>query len=73
MQRLLFLIFLISTVSSATADVRTEPVAYQDGEVKLQGWLVYDSSVKEKRPGVLIVRGWWGLTEYAKRRAEDYA
>ncbi len=33
----------------------------------------YDDAVKGKRPGVLVVHEWWGLNDYAKKRADDLA
>jgi dienelactone hydrolase len=35
--------------------------------------LSYDDSIQGKRPGVMVVHEWWGLNEYAKRRAEMLA
>jgi dienelactone hydrolase len=39
----------------------------------MKGYLTYDESVTEKRPGVLVVPEWWGLNDYAKRRARMLA
>ena len=35
----------------------------------MKGYLAYDKDVKGKRPGVLVVPEWWGLNDYARRRA----
>ena len=48
-------------------------VEYKDGDAALEGWLVYDDAVKEKRPGVVVVHEWWGLTDYPKTRCEMLA
>jgi dienelactone hydrolase len=32
-----------------------------------------DDSVSGKRPGVVVVPEWWGLNDYAKRRAQEVA
>lgn len=53
----------------AWAEVRIEPVAYQDGQTNLQGQLAYDSNWDGLRPGVLIVHEWWGLDEHARNAA----
>ena len=37
------------------------------------GYLAYDDSIEGKRPGVLVVHEWWGLDDYAKRRARQVA
>ena len=38
-----------------------------------KGYLAYDAAIKGKRPGVLIVHQWKGLTDYEKKRAEMLA
>jgi dienelactone hydrolase len=58
---------------SALAELKTETITYQDGGTTLKGYLAYDDSITEKRPGVLVVHEWWGLNEYAKQRAEMIA
>jgi len=35
--------------------------------------LAYDENIKGKRPGVLVVHEWWGLNEYARKRARMLA
>jgi dienelactone hydrolase len=55
------------------AEIRTETVEYRQGEVVLQGYLSYDSSVRGPRPAVLVVHDWMGVSEYTKMRAEQLA
>jgi dienelactone hydrolase len=50
-----------------------ENITYADGNVTMNGYVVYDSSNKAKRPAVLVVHEWWGLNDYAKRRARELA
>ena len=59
--------------TSAEAALRTEKVEYRHGDAVLAGYLAYDDSMTGKRPGVLVVHEWWGLNDYAKRRAEQLA
>lgn len=58
---------------SAHAKLITETIDYKDGETTLKGVLIYDDSVTGQRPAVLVVHEWWGLNDYAKRRAEMLA
>ncbi len=62
---------LIAT--SAQAALHTEKVEYRHGATVLEGYLAYDDAVAGKRPGVLVVHEWWGMNDYAKRRAEQLA
>jgi dienelactone hydrolase len=66
------LVGLVS-VFMAKGQVHTESVAYKQGDTTLEGWLAYDGSKKGKRPGVLIVHQWKGLTDYEKKRADMLA
>lgn len=58
---------------SAVAAVKSEAVSYEHDGTKLTGYLYYDDAVTEKRPGVLVVHEWWGLNDYAKKRASMLA
>jgi dienelactone hydrolase len=55
------------------AAIKTEPVDYKDGDVELQGFIVYDDAQEGKRPGVVVYPEWWGLTDYPKHRAQALA
>lgn len=55
------------------AAVKTEAVQYKDGDQVLNGYVSYDDAIPGKRPGVMVVHEWWGLNDYAKRRAEMLA
>jgi len=64
----------LGTVLSARAQLHTEAVEYKDGDAVLEGYLAYNNSTATgKRPGVLIVHQWMGLTDYEKKRAEMLA
>jgi dienelactone hydrolase len=58
---------------SAGAQIHTETVEYQQGNTVLEGYLAYDTAIQGKRPGVLIVHQWKGLTDYEKKRAQMLA
>jgi dienelactone hydrolase len=73
MRHLLFAVMVMTMTSSLMGAIQVEKVQYEaDGKV-LQGYLAYDSAAKEKRHGVLVVHEWWGLNDYAKKRAEQVA
>ncbi len=69
---LLALFFLFLSVPSF-AEVKGETVEYTYEGTTLKGYLAYDDSIKGKRPGVLVVHEWWGLNDYAKKRADMLA
>ena len=58
---------------AAEAQVHTERIEYRHGDTVLEGHLAYDATIKGKRPGVLIVHQWKGLTDYEMKRAEMLA
>lgn len=74
------LIFLsMGTISSSfggktpSSRIKEENVTYiVDGTV-FKGVIVYDQNQKGKRPAVLVVHEWWGLTDYPIMRARKLA
>ncbi len=73
MKILLATLVTLGCVLAARAEIHTENVEYKDGDTTLEGYLAYDTATKDKRPAVLIVHQWKGLTEYEKGRAEMLA
>ena len=63
----------VAAISRAHAEVRTEVVEYRHGDVVLEGYLAYDTTLKGKRPGVLVVHEWMGRNPYVRKRAEQLA
>ena len=53
--------------------MHTETIEYQDGAVSLRGFVAYDDTQSDPRPGVLVMPGGFGLGANAKRRAEMLA
>ncbi|WP_428087983.1 dienelactone hydrolase family protein [Candidatus Thioglobus sp.] len=68
---LLILSFLLATTSQAT--IKSQIVHYEDNDVQLKGELYWDDAITGKRPGVMVVHEWWGLNDYAKKRAHKLA
>ena len=59
--------------AAAQAVVKTKTIEYRDGDATLKGVLAWDDAAGGKRPGVLVVHEWWGLSDYEKRRARMLA
>lgn len=65
-------VFLLLPLA-AQAAVVGKTVEYVAGGEKMKGYMAYDDAIKGKRPGVLVVHEWWGLNDYAKKRANMLA
>jgi len=50
-----------------------QPVNYSDGDVHLTGFLAWDVTRTERRPGILVVHGGRGVDDHAKGRARQLA
>jgi len=59
--------------ASAGATVIATEVGFKDGDAQLTGLLAYDDAVKGKRPGVLLVHEFWGLTQHTRDYARELA
>ena len=59
--------------ASAHATVREEPVTYQDGETTMKGFVVFDDAIQGKRPGIIMVHEWWGITKHIHNEAQKFA
>ena len=60
-------------VTGAHAALVEKAVIYQHGGATLEGFHVYDDAVAGKRPAVLVIHQWTGLTEYEKHRSRMLA
>jgi dienelactone hydrolase len=59
--------------TAGRAAVVHRAVDYTHDGVALEGYLAYDDAVQGKRPGVLIVHQWMGLTDNERMRADMLA
>lgn len=57
----------------AMARVISKPVGYTLGDVAYEGVLVYDDASKAKRPGLVLVPNWLGVTPANVKQAEEVA
>lgn len=65
--------FLAAFAILAQGEIKLETIEYKQGDVVCEGVVAYDTAVQGKRPGVLIVHQWKGLTAYERKRAEMLA
>jgi len=63
----------LSAVVFAKPVLEEKVVQYTAQGVTMKGYLAYDKNIKAKRPGILVVHEWWGLNEYARKRARMLA
>jgi len=56
-----------------TAALKEETVTIRADSANLVSLLVYNDSIRTRRPAVIVVPEWWGLTEYPKMRARELA
>ncbi len=68
-----FIFLLVGGLSSGYAKIQGKTVEYSSEGVTMKGYMAYDDAKKDKRPGILVVHEWWGLNDYAKRRARMLA
>lgn len=59
--------------SATTVAIKEDSVSYTLDGKTYKGFVVYDENKQEKRPAVLIVHEWWGLTDYPRKRAKQLA
>jgi dienelactone hydrolase len=61
-------------LSPASAKLVTKAVDYTDEKgTPLHGFVVYDDASSEKRPGVIVIHDWRGITDYTHTRADMLA
>jgi dienelactone hydrolase len=63
----------MAMVTNANAEIKEQPVTYTDGETTMKGFVVYDDAVTAKRPGIIMVHEWWGITQHIHNEARKFA
>jgi len=71
--RLCAALLLTFTASLAFATPQHKEISYSDGSTEFHGYLAWDDTNKQPRPGVLVVHEWWGHNAYARHRADMLA
>ena len=54
----------------AHAKLHGETVEYKEGTTVLEGYLAYDDAGAAKKPGIVVVHDWMGVSAETKRRAD---
>jgi dienelactone hydrolase len=72
MKLALFMLALAGFVT-ARAEIVGRTIEYSTGNVTLKGYISYDNSIKGKRPAVIVIHEWWGVTDYPRKRADMLA
>jgi len=67
------MLLALAIATPAMADIKEEPVTYKDGETTLKGFVVYDDGITAKRPGIVMVHEWWGITKHIQNEARKFA
>jgi dienelactone hydrolase len=62
-----------ASTNVAPARIKEENVTYRDDTTTLNGFVAFNENSTAKRPAVIVVPEWWGLTEYPKMRARQLA
>jgi dienelactone hydrolase len=72
-KRFLFPVAAALLAGSAHGKLVEKAVTYEQGGVTLEGFHVYDDAISGKRPGILVIHQWTGLTDYEKGRSRQLA
>lgn len=72
-QRIMGFLVVMLMSHHSLGKIVTETIDYKVEGETYRGVLAYDNSTTKKRPGVLVVHEWWGMNEYAQKRAQDLA
>ena len=71
--QLLGALLALVITASAFGAIKEMPVTYNDGETTMKGFVVYDTAKKGKRPGIVMVHEWWGITKHMHDEAQRLA
>src|SRR5215471_9058700 len=66
-------VFFMLAALGVKGEIVSKAVEYRQGDTVLEGVSVYDDAFKGKRPAVLVVHQWKGLSDYEKKRAQMLA
>jgi len=73
MPKLLGALVALFMIAPAFAAIKEQPVTYKAGDTTLKGFVVWDDAKKDKRPGIVVVPEWWGVTKHIHNEAHRMA
>lgn len=73
MRRFLLALGLLVSAAPAVAAMQAKPLEWTVGKQRFSGYLVYDDASADKRPGLVMVPNWMGVTADAVERAKSIA
>ncbi len=62
--------FLVASITAVNAQAKKthkivgQEVTYTENGATLKGYVAYDANKTGKRPAIIVVPEWWGVTEY---------
>lgn len=68
-----FLLLVSFLCTSVFAKVETKKIEYKSGELTFEGFLAFDTNFKGKRPGVLVVHNWMGVSSETESKVTELA
>jgi dienelactone hydrolase len=71
--QILGVLLALSITAPAFAAIKETPITYNDGKTTMKGFVVYDTAKKGKRPGIVMVPEWWGITKHMHNEAHRLA
>jgi len=63
----------VALLNPLGAAIVEKPIEYKSGDVTCEGWQAYDDTLTGKRPGILVVHQWTGLSAHEKEAAHKLA
>ena len=73
MRRVLLAIGLLLATAPALAKMQAKPVEWTVGKERFSGYVVYDDAGTARRPGLVMVPNWMGVTDESIERAKAVA
>lgn len=64
---------LVLACAPKKPEVAESTVEYKAEDTVMKGHIAYDSKIKGKRPGIIVIHEWWGQDEFVKDRARELA